>query len=282
MEFSGLFGSEYSRYPDLLAESLYGMGGEYRSTVTLDTAPAAQRAYLRVFGIPEVGLRIRAAYFARALKRLSSQVTQALDAGSGIGVYAVMLARRFPNARIVACDVDPQKIALTRTLTSELGLKNIESVNDDVTHLQQESNRFDLAVCIDVLEHVSDFRAALREIHRLLLPGGTLYIHTPQTNQKRLFKRFADWKHADHIREGFLPEELIRDLNDIGFVDTEVRQTFGFFGKLAWELNHATLRKNLGLAAIAFPALLAIGRLDPIMKVNGGLGLAVITRKARS
>lgn len=49
----------------------------------------------------------------------------------------------------------------------------------DVTDIDAESNRFDLLVCYHVLEHVDDDIQAMKEMHRVLKPGGTALIQTP-------------------------------------------------------------------------------------------------------
>ena len=52
---------------------------------------------------------------------------------------------------------------------------------------------------IHVLEHLNDFFAFFDECHRLLLPGGTLYIETPDAADLDL--SFADPTHTMHLRK---------------------------------------------------------------------------------
>jgi len=53
-----------------------------------------------------------------------------------------------------------------------------------------EASRFDLLIACDVLEHVADDRQALREIHRVLHPGGFAILTVPQ--QDHLAQTFED------------------------------------------------------------------------------------------
>jgi SAM-dependent methyltransferase len=50
---------------------------------------------------------------------------------------------------------------------------------DDIRSLSHESNKYDLVVCVHVLEHVREIQACMSEIHRVLKPGGTAYIQVP-------------------------------------------------------------------------------------------------------
>lgn len=51
----------------------------------------------------------------------------------------------------------------------------------DMTDMREiPSHRFDIVVACDVLEHIPDDRAAIREAHRVLRPGGTAVLTVPQ------------------------------------------------------------------------------------------------------
>ena len=63
-----------------------------------------------------------------------------------------------------------------------------------------DDNAYDLVVSFQVIEHIKDDRLFLKEIHRVLRPGGTALLTTPN---RRLTLTRNPW----HIRE-YLPEEL--------------------------------------------------------------------------
>jgi SAM-dependent methyltransferase len=54
-----------------------------------------------------------------------------------------------------------------------------EVVRGSVTELPLPDARFDFAVCLDVIEHIEDDLRALRELHRVVRPGGTLLVTVP-------------------------------------------------------------------------------------------------------
>jgi ubiquinone/menaquinone biosynthesis C-methylase UbiE len=93
-----------------------------------------------------------------------------LDIGSGHGDLIVRLRSRF-EIESSACDYTDQ-------------LMKLENVKVNVTDLNTQGlpyqdSTFDLVTCTEVIEHLEHYRYTLREMHRVLKPGGTLVISTP-------------------------------------------------------------------------------------------------------
>ncbi|MFT3886300.1 MAG: class I SAM-dependent methyltransferase [Flavobacteriales bacterium] len=73
---------------------------------------------------------------------------------------------------------------------TEYGAATVETLREQGFHMRQgpldaanyEAGSFDVVVSIEVLEHVIDPREELRQMHRILRPGGLLYITTPNFN----------------------------------------------------------------------------------------------------
>jgi 2-polyprenyl-3-methyl-5-hydroxy-6-metoxy-1,4-benzoquinol methylase len=274
-----MFGSIYARHPEVLRQSLDAMNESYRRAGPGALVLSLQRTYIRLLGVPEIGFRLRAQHFKRTMQHLSSSPKRVLDAGSGIGAYAVWLAKSYPLAKVTGCDIDETKTAFCNRLRDELHIGNLEFLRADVTRLDQFGDPFDLVVCIDVLEHVAEYQDVLRAFYKVLRPGAYLYVHTPQLDQQRLLKRFDKWCHEDHVREGFAPLALAQELERQGFVVQKATETFGFLGKLAWELNHLTLGWNFALAGAVFPLLRVIGFFDGTTGGERGLGLSILAQK---
>jgi 2-polyprenyl-3-methyl-5-hydroxy-6-metoxy-1,4-benzoquinol methylase len=88
---------------------------------------------------------------------------------------------------------------------------------------------FDLVTMWDVVEHIPDAVAALREVRRLLAPGGKLLIETQNVDSraaKVLGKRWQHYKHHEHIYH-FNPRTIARLVGDAGFEILENRPWLG-------------------------------------------------------
>ena len=208
-----MFGSEYANHPEILMQSLHEMNAKYQKPrCSANMLGFFQSIYIRLFGIPEIGFQIRGMYFRKALWEMRDfKPKKILDAGSGIGSYTFYLAKLFPNASVEGWEIDKNKLAFCKKFSKELNIRNAPFSFRNLTNTLGYKSKFDLIVNIDVLEHIKDYKKVLKNFYTLLMPGGYVYIHTPQLNQKRFFSRFDTWKHKDHVREGFDPITLRRD-----------------------------------------------------------------------
>jgi ubiquinone/menaquinone biosynthesis C-methylase UbiE len=65
----------------------------------------------------------------------------------------------------------------------------------DLTNIDRESNYFDLIICNHVLEHILDDRKAMRELFRVLKPGGKAILQVPLS--MTLNETFEDFSITD-------------------------------------------------------------------------------------
>lgn len=98
-----------------------------------------------------------------------------LDFGCGNGAQTLHYAG--PDRSIIAVDIDVADLFTLSASVSEA--QNILAVQYDGATLPFRDGVFDLAVSYEVLEHVADERAALREIGRVLKPGADFVISVP-------------------------------------------------------------------------------------------------------
>lgn len=99
-----------------------------------------------------------------------------LDAGCGSGQWAIAFAER--GARVTGIDLSPEMIRLARDDASARGL-DIEWRTGDVTRLSDPLAVFDAIHARVLLQFVPDVPAALRELRRVLRPGGRLLASVP-------------------------------------------------------------------------------------------------------
>lgn len=93
-----------------------------------------------------------------------------LEVGCGTGKIARYLSQTIRCKSYMAVDIDPKMITQAESeATSDS--RAIYQVAD-VCRLPFEDNSFDCAIELDVLHHLSDWKKGIREIHRVLKPGG--------------------------------------------------------------------------------------------------------------
>ncbi|MCL4263260.1 MAG: methyltransferase domain-containing protein [Anaerolineae bacterium] len=101
-----------------------------------------------------------------------------LDAGCGTGAVMKYLA---PFGCVTGFDLMPHAL----NFCQERGLNRLAQAS--VTRVPFASDHFDLVTSFDVLCHrsIGDYRGALREFHRVLKPGGCLFLRLPAYNWLR-------------------------------------------------------------------------------------------------
>ncbi len=182
---------------------------------TLEMTPFSKLAF-RVIGLPHLGFRMRARIIlGHALK--ASKQSKVLDAGCGYGLYSLSLAQEGFNA-IDAVDIDAGRIAtLERMFTEQPNLASkINLKVGSLTALPFEDNSYDMIICSEVVEHIKDDTAAVRELSRVLKPGGKLIFSVPHdsTINQKTYGRFA------HERPGYTKEKLVTMFGQHGVVLT--------------------------------------------------------------
>ena len=185
----------------------------------------------------------------------------------------------------------------------------VHQVSADNLHF--EDGAFDRVLIIDVQEHLTDVRPFNREIERVLAPGGTVVISTPNGNRHlpvAVLKRLLGMSESvyGHVVQGFSYGELDSMMRAVGL---EVRQR-GAYAKFFTELVELAInfayvkvlaRKNKGghegaiaptssremksvggayrLYSAMFPLFRTFSLLDALVPGKGGYALAVAARK---
>jgi ubiquinone/menaquinone biosynthesis C-methylase UbiE len=93
-----------------------------------------------------------------------------LDVGSGTGELLRMVRAHYPF-RSFGCDYTDKLLSIPGA--------EIDTVDLNRDPLPYSDNRFALVTCIETVEHVENFRTVIREIYRVLQPGGFAVFSTP-------------------------------------------------------------------------------------------------------
>jgi len=142
-----------------------------------------------------------------------------LDVGCGKGGVSVSCALR--GAKVFGIDVDEEELKIASLWIEKIGISNSVSVKKgSITEIPFADNLFDLITCSSVLEHVKDTDKAVREMARVLKPGGFCCVEGPNP----IFPREGHYKifwppylpkkiGALYLRiRGFNPDFFIKDV----------------------------------------------------------------------
>jgi tetratricopeptide (TPR) repeat protein/SAM-dependent methyltransferase len=99
-----------------------------------------------------------------------------LIAGCGTGQQAVMMAKRYAGARVLAVDLSRASLCYAKYRTDALGLDNIEYGQADILKLGSLDRQFDVVACSGVLHHLGDPLEGWRVLRSILRPNGIMHI----------------------------------------------------------------------------------------------------------
>jgi arsenite methyltransferase len=150
-----------------------------------------------------------------------------LDVGCGPGFYSrELLDQVGPEGAVTGIDQSPQMLAVAKRRSEGFG--NARFQEGDATALPVESDEFDRALSVQVLEYVADVPRALAEMHRALRPGGRVVIwdvdwatvswHSEDPD--RMARVLAAWDQ--HLAHPSLPRTLAASLTAAGFEDVRM------------------------------------------------------------
>jgi len=103
-----------------------------------------------------------------------------LEIGSGRGGFACWLAGQVQKpAMLLAADFACTAVQKGKAFAQGRGVADIRWAIGDIQTLAHREGTFDTVISCETIEHVPDPRGALRELARVLKPGGRLYLTTP-------------------------------------------------------------------------------------------------------
>jgi len=140
----------------------------------MDTYPQAIFAELAQLEDGHFWFEERNNLISWAIKRYAADCRNLLEVGCGTGFVLQRLAQDLPEASITGLEYYPDAlpIAQERCPRAQLG-------QADITNLPYDA-KFDVVGCFDVLEHIPDDLAALRNLYKVMRADGALFVTVPQ------------------------------------------------------------------------------------------------------
>jgi ubiquinone/menaquinone biosynthesis C-methylase UbiE len=115
-----------------------------------------------------------------------------LDYGCGPGGYLIPLAELVgPSGNIYALDIHPLAIQRVQIIVSRKRLKNVDVILSDCKTGLKE-NSIDVVLLYDTLHALNDPDGVLKELHRVLKPGGVLSLSERHMKENKMISRVTD------------------------------------------------------------------------------------------
>jgi SAM-dependent methyltransferase len=120
-----------------------------------------------------------------------------LDCGCGVGSITLDLAERVAPGSVIGIDLDEPQLEIARASAQQRGLTNVSFEQGNAYTLRFANHSFDAVLAHTLLLHLSEPLRALREIRRVLKPGGLVGISDD------------DWRTITYAPEHPLTEKAI-------------------------------------------------------------------------
>ena len=168
-------------------------------------------------------------------------VNQVLDAGCGQGLAFGLLEQHFLPKTIIGVDIDAELIRLAPEAAKRCHCE-VQFHHGSVYNLNIPDNAIDLIFCHQLLHHLPDQTRALKELYRVLVPGGVVLIgESCRSFITSLVIRLL-FRHPMHVQK--TAEEYVELVKSIGFTigDEDIR-----ISRPWWSRKDFGLTEKIGL-----------------------------------
>jgi len=145
-----------------------------------------------------------------------------LDVGCGGGKTVNRLAKRAPLGKVFGIDYSEDMVEYSKKVNKKLIAENrVEIVEGSVEKLGFSDDFFDLVTAIETYYFWPSFSDALKEIRRVLKPGGKLLIVNEMVKDG-----VYEIKHAEMIKQAYVRlislDEIRNTVLRVGFADVQI------------------------------------------------------------
>lgn len=119
---------------------------------------------------------IRLQYIKDHLGPIKGQ--KAIDIGCGGGILTMPMSRM--GLDVTGIDSGPKniEIAKSKATAAELNIRYYAASLESFANLLEHREQYDIVTCMEVIEHVNDYKLFLVQLSKLIKPGGSLFIST--------------------------------------------------------------------------------------------------------
>lgn len=243
-------------------------------------------------------IQLRKWYIIRRLRKLLATKQNSfhlLDAGCGEGQYLFPFVHQYQTSHFKGIDRAQSNISFCKRYAEKNKYANVSFEEVDIEAIN-ESNTFDIAICISVLPYCKNDLAALLQLNHALKENGELLLYVPINNHiliplyKRLLESHENYETVQQNQRKYTEQSLTDLLHNSGFKIADTQMTYGFFGKLSNELFNAHLILLnaysfffkiiiAGSLLVFYPFILLCMVLDFLLPVKSGNGMMILARK---
>lgn len=253
-------------------------------------APLLRVAFYKLLDL----MFLRSWFVRRELRHLRSVMKDRnlsiYDAGSGYGQYTYFMSRNLQSCSIFAVDVKENWINDCREFFTSRNISGVSFAVEDLTAVNHK-DKFDLIVCVDVMEHIHDDVTVFSNFANALKPGGFVLINSPSVfGGSDVHEEGEDSFIGEHARVGYSMEELRDKLKPFGLSVYRHRYTYAFWGDKAWRLGIKYPMMLLNVSKVflvllpfyyllTFPFTFIMMYMDYSMNSPKGAGINLIAKK---
>lgn len=175
--------------------------------------------------------------YAVAMSQLSLEAFDLiLDFGCGPGWLSEFAARQ--GLRVVGIDASEGTLRICRRRAIEAGVaERTAFVKGDVQRYPFLDGSFQAVVCVAALHHIQDMGAAVREIARILRPGGeAVFLEPGRGHGEKAHSQQAVSEHGT-LEQDVLPEDMFRWASEAGFAEFHVVPQYFAFPAMRWNFG---------------------------------------------
>ncbi len=175
---------------------------------------------VRLFFLKHLEFKIFKKFLKKNNIDLSNKII--LDAGCGPGYSSELIINELRPQELFAFDIMPEEVEIAKRRRLPMNI-----FVGDITDTKLPSESFDAVFAFCVMHHVPDWQKSIKEISRVLKPGGVFLFDEPDKSTLDWAERYLKIYHPKESR--FEWPEFTKSLREAGFLVVENRKIyFGF------------------------------------------------------